>query len=494
MIFSDKKHTIFLILYGIIVFLAVWGIVVSADNASKLPIEIWAAIGAVGASGAMLEILTHLRTRDTLNQMKEQIRRMSQSAEVGLVMVDQQYTVEGMPGILNQYLILLRDKINQLKQERKELNLLISAVDAEKQNTEAIIRNISDAVVVINTFGELSLVNSQAEELFGFKLSENRHRQATEIFANPAIRKFLDITTWKTREPVRLECPIKVPGRETPGIFVVTISPVYINVNELWALTMTLHDVTQERELAQLKNDFVNEVSHELRTPLSSIKAYIELLLDGDMQTPQGRLEFYRIIQTEADRLDRFIANMLNLSRIESGSIAVEFSEIDINDELAQAVDLIRYITEEKSITLTFHPSPDKLLVQGDRDLLRQTILNLLSNAVKYTPNHGQVNLTVESMPENGLYHITVEDSGIGISPDDLEHIFDKFYRCGDGKKLSGGTGLGLSLVKKVVEQIHHGKVHAQSLPGQGSKFIIDLPTNPMTSQSPNQHREEILV
>jgi two-component system phosphate regulon sensor histidine kinase PhoR len=495
MIFADKKHTAFIILYGIIVFLAMWGIFVSADDASKLPIEIWAAIGTVGASGAMLEILAHLRTRDTLKQMKEQISRMSRSAEVGLVMVDQQYTVEGMPGILNQYLILLRDKINQLKQERKELNLLVSAVDAEKQNTEAIIRNISDAVVVINTFGELTLANSLAEEIFGFKLSEHRHRPIEELFNDPVLQELLDTTAWKSREPARLECKLNIPGREKPGIFIVTVSPVYINHNELWALTMTLHDVTQERELAQLKNDFVNEVSHELRTPLSSIKAYIELLLDGDMQTPQGRFDFYRIIQTEADRLDRFIANILNLSRIESGLIPVEFSTIDLSDELVQAVNLVRYIAEEKSITLTFNPLSEKIMVRGERDLLRQAILNLLSNAVKYTPRNGQIALSAEISPQKDYYRISVEDNGIGISPDDMSRIFDKYYRCGDGKKLSTGTGLGLSLVKKVIEQIHHGKVQAQNISGKGSKFTLYLPMNPIaTAQTPITDKQEILV
>jgi two-component system phosphate regulon sensor histidine kinase PhoR len=298
----------------------------------------------------------------------------------------------------------------------------------------------------------------------------------------------------KTREPVRLEYKINGPNHEKNGIYIVTVSPVYVDSDELWALTMTLHDVTRERELAQLKNDFVNEVSHELRTPLSSIKAYTELLLDNDIPQPQDRTEFYRIIQTEADRLDRFIANMLNLNRIESGLIAVEFSDIDLNDELEQAANLIRYLAEEKSITLTFHPAGEKILVRGDQDLLRQAVLNLLSNAVKYTPQGGRITLSAGKMPESRYYHICVEDNGIGILPNDLELIFDKFYRCGKGKKLSSGTGLGLSLVKKVAEEVHHGKVHVQSETGQGSKFTLDLPMNPMEAKCDRLEEQEILA
>jgi two-component system phosphate regulon sensor histidine kinase PhoR len=494
MIFSDKKHAIFLILYGIIVFLAMWGIFVSASDASKLPIEIWAAIGTVGASGAMLEILTHLRTHDTLNQIKEQIRKMSQNVEVGLVMVDQQYTVEGIPGILNQYLILIRDKINQLKRERKELNLLVSAVDAEKQNTEAIVRNISDAVIVANPFGELTLANSTAEELFNFKLTGERNLQIDEIIHDPVLLNLLDPNSIKSRESFRRECKINGLNNGKTGIYIVTVSPIYISSDELWAMTMTLHDVTRERELAKLKNDFVNEVSHELRTPLSSIKAYIELLLDDDIPQVHDRTEFYRIIQTEADRLDRFIANMLNLNRIEAGLIAVEFEDIELNDELEQAVNLIRYLAEEKSITLITQLSDENIVIRGDRDLLRQAILNLLSNAVKYTPQSGQITLSAQKIPESRYYRICVEDNGIGISTNDLEHIFDKFYRCGEGKKLSSGTGLGLSLVKKVAEEVHHGTVKAQSQIGQGSKFTLELPMNPMEAKCDRQEEQEILA
>jgi two-component system phosphate regulon sensor histidine kinase PhoR len=489
---NDKRHIILLVLYGIIVYLAIWGVTSHARDVFRLPIAVWAAIGAVGGCGAMLEILMHLRIRKALNQMKHQIEKMSQTAEVGLVMIDEQWSVEGMPSILNRYLTLIRDRMNQLKREHKELDLLVRAVDAEKHNTEAIIQSISDAVIVVNAFGELTLANQQAQELFGFELAERKSHPVEDVITDSMLLGLLSPARWENREPVRFEYELAIAGREKPGVFVITVSPVYIRKDELWALSMTLHDVTQERELAQLKNDFVNHVSHELRTPLSSIKAYVELLLDGDIQTAEGRTDFYRIIEAETDRLDRFIGNLLNLSRIESGLMSVEFTEVNLNEELRQAVELVRFIAEEKAIGLRVVSGQEPIWIRADRDLLRQVILNLLSNAIKYTSSAGNVVVTIGTDASESTCWLEVQDSGLGISEEDRGRIFDKFYRCGGSN--SGGTGLGLTLVKKVVEQIHHGRIEVDSTPGTGSTFTAYLPITPEVSEMEKSEEQEILV
>jgi two-component system phosphate regulon sensor histidine kinase PhoR len=467
-----------------IVFFAIWGITTRAENAKQLSMEVWAALGAVGAAGAMLEILIHLRTRKALNQMKEQIERMSRTADVGLVMIDEQKSVEGMPLALNQYLTLLKDRINQLKKEHKELDLLVRAVDAEKHNTEAIIKNISDAVIITNAFGELVLANQRAEELLNFELVRSRNQFVGEVISDPVLIQSLTPEQGRaTGQSVRYEHTLKKLGSAKAGIFVVTVSPVYIRKDELWAMAMTLQDVTQEREVARMKNDFVNQVSHELRTPLSSIKAYIELLLDQEIQSQDEQINFYRIIQSEADRLDHFIANMLNLSRIESGLMAAEFTTVDPDEEMRQSINLVRFVAEEKKIAIDYTPPAESFTILADRDLLRQVILNLLSNAIKYTPNEGQIRLSLERCRGEETCRIRVQDSGIGIAESDRERIFDKFYRCrGRSHELSGGTGLGLTLVKKVVEQIHHGCISVESENGRGSTFTIILPINSIES------------
>jgi two-component system phosphate regulon sensor histidine kinase PhoR len=493
MIFSNKTHIALLFLYGLIVSLAVWGLV-SQTGYSHLPIAMWAAIGAVGACGAMLEILLHIRTRNALQQMKDQIQRMSKSAEVGLVMIEEQWPVEGLAGMLNEYLTLIRQKMNGLARERKDLDLLVQAVDAEKHNTEAIVRSTSDAVVVINSYGELTLANRLAEEVFGFELAAKKGCLIEEVIPDPKLSALLDPGRWKDANPFTFEYELALAGQNGSKYFVITLSPVFIGNDELWALAMTLHDITQERQLAQLKNDFVNHVSHELRTPLSSIKAYIELLLDGDIRTSSGRNDFYHIIQSEAERLDRFIENMLNLSRIESGMMSVEFSRRNLIDDLQQAVELVRYIAQEKSVALDHVLPETEMWVWADGDLLRQVILNLLSNAVKYTPPGGKVGLEAGMNETGEEYWICVQDTGVGIEAADLEKIFDKFYRSYNGKELSGGTGLGLSLVKKVVEKLHGGRIEVESATGRGSKFTVRMPVKPVRVMSRGEIEQETVA
>jgi len=482
MILGNRIHVILLVLYGIIVLLAVWGVVCQTSYISRMPSALWAAIGTVGASGAMIEVLLHLRTREALKLMKNQIQKLSVSAEVGLVMIEEQWPVEGIAGILNEYLTLIRGRMNKLDRERKDLDLLVQAVDVEKQNTEAIVRSISDAVLVVNSFGELTLANRQAEVLFGFEFAKHQNHPIEDVVSEPIIAAMLNPERWRDREPnpADFEYVHEKVGSEKSKSFAVTVTPVFINDHELWALAMTLRDVTRERELSQMKTDFVHQVSHELRTPLSSIKAYTELLIDGDIKTAEGRNDFYRIIQSEAERLDRFIENMLNLSRIESGLMPREFVQLRLDEELRQALNLVRYVAQEKSLILDYvSPSPD-IQVWADRDLLRQVVLNLLSNAIKYTRSGGMVTLDAGLDSDSHFYRICVRDTGVGIAPGEMQRIFEKFYRSESGKRLSGGTGLGLSLVKRVVEQIHGGTVHIESTPGVGSSFTVRLPVKPM--------------
>jgi len=490
MLVANKTHIVLLVLYALVVFMAVYGVVSNTSDTNHLPIAVWAALGTVGASGAMLEILVHLRTRNSLNQMKDQIRRMGKCGQVGLVMLEDQWPVEGLAGILNEYLILIQGKMDKLTRERKELDLLVGAVDAEKHNTEAIVWNISDAVLVANSFGELTLANRLAEDLFGFELPKSLNRPIEEVLSDTRLVDLLRPGRWKENDPVRFEYNLIPAGGKDRKYFIVSVVPVFIRTQELWAVAMTLHDVTREHEVEQLKSDFVNQVSHELRTPLSSIKAYIELLLDGDIKTASGRTEFYQIIKGESERLDRFIENMLNLSRIESGLLAVEPVPVDVSEELRQSVDLVRYVAKEKSIEIDLSGVPAELRVWADRDLVRQVILNLLSNAIKYTPSQGRVTLSAGWESEGTYGWFAVQDTGIGIAAEDRDKIFDKFYRSG-GKEMSGGTGLGLALVKKVVEQIHNGRVEVESVPGTGSKFIVRLPLSRPTASEPGPTQEE---
>jgi two-component system, OmpR family, phosphate regulon sensor histidine kinase PhoR len=236
-----------------------------------------------------------------------------------------------------------------------------------------------------------------------------------------------------------------------------------------------LHDVTREKEVSEMKNDFVSMVSHELRTPLASIRAYIEMLIDGEAQDAKTQHEFYEVIQNESNRLGRLIDNILNISRIESGLVRINKQPQSLAVVLKDAIDVIGPQATQKQIKIEERLPPVFYQTLADRDMLYQAVLNLLSNAVKYTPNGGTV--TVEASAEEGRKKVLTRiiDTGVGIPPKDMPFIFDKFYRSEANNRMASGTGLGLSLVKHIIETVHHGRMLVESHVGKGSSFGFEL-------------------
>ena len=211
-----------------------------------------------------------------------------------------------------------------------------------------------------------------------------------------------------------------------------------------------------------------------MKTPLAGIKAYVELLADGDAEDEQTREEFLNVINGQADRLQRLIDNLLNLARIEAGVVEVNKKPQSLNEVLEEALGVVQPVAEEKEIRIANDLSPMYLGVLIDRDMLLQAAINLLSNAVKYTPQGGQV--TVRSRSRGDRTEFEVEDNGVGLSEEDCRRVFDKFYRVKIHSGMARGTGLGLPLAKHIVEDVHGGELTVQSTLGAGSTFRVNLP------------------
>ncbi|MEL7238948.1 MAG: HAMP domain-containing sensor histidine kinase, partial [Planctomycetota bacterium] len=208
----------------------------------------------------------------------------------------------------------------------------------------------------------------------------------------------------------------------------------------------------------------------------ASIKAYAEMLADGDVADEKGRDEFYEIILNEADRLSNLIDNILNISRIESGLVEIDRKPTSPVLIAEKALGVIEPQAKLKNITVHRQLLPSMYQVTADEDLLYQVMLNLLSNAVKYTPDGGSVTLAIEADESGGRIATRVVDTGAGIPAEDLPRVFEKFYRVKQNNALAKGTGLGLPLVKRVIEEDHDGQLIAESEPGKGSTFGFYLP------------------
>jgi len=319
------------------------------------------------------------------------------------------------------------------------------------------------------------MANEAAGKLFHFDFKSSQHKPIDELIAGDK-SKFVDFlrqARYNQAEATRHE--IEFSQDETAKIFDCIISCVYDDRQQVCGVVAVLHDITREKQIQQMKNDFVSHVSHELKTPLASITAYSEMLADGDADDEETKKQFYSVIQNQAKRLNRLIEDILNISRIESGLIKIEKKPMSLTILIEEQLQMIKSYAEEKSIEIIAQKPIVYDQVYADKDMISQVIINLLSNAVKYTPCGGSVKIDTAVDENAGIVQVTVTDTGVGIPKDGIEHIFDKFYRVDENKKQAKGTGLGLNLVKQIIEKVHHGRVFVISEPGVGSTFGFEL-------------------
>lgn len=446
----------------------------------------WAlAAGAAGAviAGAVLLPLGWLLDRD-LGRLIAELEHLRTSEKPEPI---------GTGGPLAQLRQAVQDTIGALGErvestagKLREVEIRHHVSEAERQHAEAILHSLHDAVLVTDAFNELKMANERAGELLGFDLAASLHRPIDQIIPDEVLRKLIceerDVATPGHRKHVDYfleqdggSGPSRPPGEVQP-CYDVTLTCLPDGKRSVGGVVTILRDVTREREISQMKSDFVSKVSHELRTPLSSINAYVELLVDGEARDEESRKEFYLVIKNEADRLGRLIDNMLNISRIEAGIVKIDRTEVDFIKAARAAIEVIQPQAKLKNINVHLKSSPLACTAMADADMVQQVLLNLLSNAVKYTPEGGRVTLTVENDDATRSAMVTVADTGLGIPPDAMPRMFEKFYRIENYKRVAKGTGLGLALVKHIVETVHHGHIGVTSELGMGSKFTFTIP------------------
>ena len=255
-------------------------------------------------------------------------------------------------------------------------------------------------------------------------------------------------------------------------VFHVNASPIFNN-GLLSGCIVVLHDITDIRRLEKMRSDFIANISHELKTPLTSIKGFVETLLEGGLQDKDNARDFLRIIGDHAERLNSLVNDLLELSHLESREIKLELQRVNLH-KLTNMV-LLGFTSQikKKGIVVT-NAIPDDAIIAADTEKMQQVLTNLIDNAIKFN-NDGGI-LVIRGKNENSALTIMVEDSGSGIPPKDVPRIFERFYRVDKARSRQlGGTGLGLSIVKHIIE-LHGGTVGVESVEGGGSSFWFTLP------------------
>ena len=271
---------------------------------------------------------------------------------------------------------------------------------------------------------------------------------------------------------IRLKNENMVEERVTRASWIYGVSIILLLGGMILGVFLIIKDFHRERKLSKLRSEFVSNVSHELKTPLTSIYMFAESILLGRVKSGSEQKEYLGIILKETERLKRLINNILDFSKKEKGKLEYNFTEVNISEVVNYAINNLEYWIIEKEFTINTKIE-DNIIGLADADALKQAIINLLSNSINYSHERKKININLWKV-ENRV-HIEVEDKGVGIAENEIDHIFDKFYRIETEKRTEySGTGLGLTMVKEIVEA-HGGKILVESVIDQGSKFTIIL-------------------
>ena len=348
----------------------------------------------------------------------------------------------------------------------------------ELEQSKVILDFLQEPIVAIDNFDEVIMANSAAEKLFGFELEQSEDHAVTQLIRSEKVLEML-IETRRRKTPTQRSDEVELGGEDSRSYGINTSSlPCAVggatDETRSHGAVATLRDISAHKAAQRRNAEFVSAVSHEMKTPLSGIKAYVELLVDGDAEDDATREEFLDVINAQTDRMQRLIDNLLNLARIEAGVVNVSKQARSLNEVLEEAINVISPSAEAKQIKLVSDLSPMYLGVLADRDMILQAAINLLSNAIKYTPNDGRVVLRSRTADNEVIFE--VEDTGVGLNEEDRLKVFEKFYRVKKDRKMAQGTGLGLPLAKHIVEDVHSGRLTVDSELGTGSTFRVTLP------------------
>jgi len=362
------------------------------------------------------------------------------------------------------------DEIGQLSRAFNEMTsafkTTMETIKTEQSKLANVLASMSDGVIMTDVEGEIVMSNPAAARIFGFTGTAPNNRQLIEIVRDHEIEEIFKKCLETSREQ-----SVQFESSLSKSFLMASAIPLR-KQSRLSGVLILVRDLTELRNLQTMRRELVGNISHELRTPLASIKAMTETLRSGAINDNEIAEDFLSRIEEEVDRLTQIVAELTQLSRIESGPAQLKKEAVDLNALIEEIILEMRPLADRQNITVfkDLYPNLPSLMI--DKDRIRQAIINLVHNAIKFNRPGGKV--TVSTSFYDGFISLSVSDTGIGISEKDLSHIFERFYKA-DKARSGGGSGLGLAITKHTV-QAHGGEIHVQSEENKGSTFTLHLP------------------
>jgi len=361
--------------------------------------------------------------------------------------------------------------IREIDESINQINGYINRFKDENKLFNRIFQSMQEGVVVVDKDNNIIRINPSGGKLLGIELSDRiEGRPLIEVIPNYPLDDIMRRCIL-TEKVITKEITLHHLDNR---VLDVMVSPLFNERQQIRGAISVFYDITERKKLERVRQDFIGNISHELKTPLASMKAMVEVLIEGGADDINIRREFLDSINQEIDRLNRLVSDLLLLSRLESDKELLNPVPTDFIDIITGIVSRFHPRAMKEGLNLNLHIEGDIPKLNIDVNYMDQVISNLIDNAIKYTPSGGKIDVKVEDIGR--FVKVSVSDTGIGIPKEDLPRIFERFYRGDKSRNPSlGGVGLGLSIVKHIVEA-HGGKVGVESELGKGSTFYFILP------------------
>lgn len=346
----------------------------------------------------------------------------------------------------------------------------VTEVEYKNVQLKSIIKSISHGILAIDVNGNILLINEEAKRMIKSDIDNSPEGQGigNTIKEPQILKEIYKFAGSRKNESSQITT-------EDGIVYKIKLDPIYLQgtTNVMIGSIINIEDITEKVRLENMRSDFVANVSHELKTPLTSISGFVETLKLNEDIDVATRNRFLGIIESESDRLKRLIDDILLLSFIENKDNVVQES-IKIFEVFKEVYEMTNYSAQSKNINLSYDFSDESLCILSNRDYIKQVFLNLIDNAVKYTGQDGEVHTRVYTKDKSVI--LRVKDNGVGIPKEDVDRVFERFYRVDKARSRDvGGTGLGLAITKHIVKSLG-GNIELKSELGEGSEFIVTLP------------------
>lgn len=411
----------------------------------------------------------YMRTRKNLSEIASVIEALKISSD-STVSETELFVAESGDGPGKVWNALVRSRSQAAAIQEESFSSAYQAADDVL--TRLAIDSHSDALCLIGRGGDVLICNYAANQFFDSANNSIAGTDIKEFLEDEALDAVADVLSGKVQRKYSVDINRQNGTNQNDEVFRFIVTP--IRGNDKAAASIIVQDVTRQQLAERGRHEFLAQATHELRTPLTNIRLYIDEAIEAGDEDPKARAEAINVISHESLRLERIVSELLDISELEAGARVVDQGDVRVEQLLdALKSDYISF-AESKGISISFELPPKIPVLHGDRDKIAAALHNLIGNAVKYTPSGGSV--VVRAEDDEGVLRIAIEDTGIGINPDEHKKVYEKFFRSEDDRVSEiEGTGLGLAFAKQVAE-MHGGEITLESEINKGSTFTFAMP------------------